>query len=302
MKQEELQCIISELIEELRELPDQTELTTWQLIDRAGYADEKFSNEDLMDIDYALRQAARKAHITLDGSRHDGLVEGLPYNLDYIVRNAKAQIRCPRCGSINTARILYGMPAMSDALEEKMRAGRIHLGGCRINSAELNGQTVRTDPTRRCNSCNKEFGAPPIFLYRGEAQDYRAEVISFRYYDGGFFGGFTELKIRRAEDGIIAKGVSAPSPVDPSYGTYTMTEKEWLDFLDSLYSACYLHEWRKRYVDLSVLDGEQWEIELTLSGNRLRSYYGSNEYPPYWKDVQKVVNRIIRKCKGNRAE
>ena len=124
MKQDELQSIVSGLVEELRELPDHTELTTWQLMDRAGYMDEELSNEDLMDIDYALRQAARKAHITLDGSKHDGLVEGLPYNLDYIVENAKAQIRCPRCGSIDTARILYGLPAMDDELEERIRPGK----------------------------------------------------------------------------------------------------------------------------------------------------------------------------------
>lgn len=296
MKQDELQSIVSDLVEELRELPDRTDLTTWQLMDRAGYANEELSNEDLMDIDYALRQAARKAHITLDGSKHDGKVEGLPFNLDYIVRNAKAQIRCPRCGSYDTARILYGMPVMSEALEEKMRAGKIHLGGCCINSAEVNGQPVRTDPTRRCNACKKEFGAPPIFLYRGQAQDYRAEVLAFRYYDGGFFGGFTELKIRHSEEAIIAESVSAESPIDPAYGNYTMTEQEWLAFQNTLYSACYLHEWRKRYVDLGALDGEQWEIELTLSGNRLRSYYGSNGFPPYWKELQKVVNRIIRKC------
>ena len=77
MKQEELQSIVSELVEELRELPDQTELSTRQLMDRAGYMDEELSNEDLMDIDYALRQAARKAHIILDSSKHDGIPEGL---------------------------------------------------------------------------------------------------------------------------------------------------------------------------------------------------------------------------------
>lgn len=40
MKQDELQSIVSGLVEELRELPDHTELTTWQLMDRAGYMDE----------------------------------------------------------------------------------------------------------------------------------------------------------------------------------------------------------------------------------------------------------------------
>lgn len=169
MKQDELQSIVSGLVDELRELPDHTELTTWQLMDRAGYMDEELSNEDLMDIDYALRQAARKAHITLDGSKHDGLVEGLPYNLDYIVKNAKAQIRCPSCGSMDTARILYGLPAMDGELEERIRAGKIHLGGCCITSEEVDGEDVYTDPARFCNACEKKFGAPPNFPLQGHS-------------------------------------------------------------------------------------------------------------------------------------
>ena len=243
MKQEELQSIVSELVEELRELPDQTELSTRQLMDRAGYMDEELSNEDLMDIDYALRQAARKAHIILDSSKHDGIPEGLPFNLDYIVKNAKAQIRCPRCGSMDTARILYGLPAMDDELEERIRAGKIHLGGCCITSEEVYGERVRTDSTRFCNACEKKFGAPPIFHYKGAAQDYRREVIAFRYFDGGYFGGYTELRNRRAGDAIIAETVSFGNRIDSASGTYTMPEKEWAAFMDALYSECYLHEW-----------------------------------------------------------
>ena len=147
MKQDELQSIVSDLVEELRELPDRTDLTTWQLMDRAGYANEELSNEGLMDIDYALRQAARKAHITLDGSKHDGKVEGLPFNLDYIVRNAKAQIRCPRCGSYDTARILYGRSiGGKDARRENPPGRLLHQfsGGKRATRAH------RSNPPLQC--------------------------------------------------------------------------------------------------------------------------------------------------------
>ena len=120
MKQEELQSIVSELVEELRELPDQTELSTRQLMDRAGYMDEELSNEDLMDIDYALRQAARKAHITLDGSKHDGLVEGLPGDAASPRRKWMAKM----CAPIQPA---FAMPA-------------------RRNSARLPFSTTRAQP------------------------------------------------------------------------------------------------------------------------------------------------------------
>ena len=180
---------------------------------------------------------------------------------------------------------------------ERMRAGKIHLGGCCITSEEVDGEEVYTDPARFCNACEKKFGAPPIFHYKGAAQDYRREVIAFRYLDGGYFGGYTELRIRRADDAITAEAVSSRNRIDVTSGTYIMPEKEWAAFMDDLYSACYLHEWKKRYDDPGIMDGEQWEIELTLPGNRRRSYYGSNNFPPYWKDLQKVANRIVRKCR-----
>ena len=299
MKREELQSIVSGLVEELRELPDQMELSTRQLIRRAGYADEDFTFEDLFDIHDALRKAARKAHIILDGSKHDGIPEGLPFALDYIVNNAKAQIRCPRCGSTNTARILYGMPVMSNELEEKLLAGKIHLGGCCIASEEVDGENVCTGPARYCNACGKKFGAPPIFHCKGAAKDFRREVVAFRYTDGGNYLSRTELKIRRAGDAITAEAESFKSWNNAISGTYTMPRKEWSAFLDTLYSGCYLHEWKKQYAEPCVMDGEQWEIELTLPGGRKCRYQGSNDFPPYWKDLQRAVNRIIRKCKHN---
>ena len=74
MTKEEMQSLVAQLVDELREMPDHTELTTWQVIKAAGYADNDYSTIDLMNIDYELRRAARKAHITLDGSKHDGKV------------------------------------------------------------------------------------------------------------------------------------------------------------------------------------------------------------------------------------
>ena len=71
-----------------------------------GYDMNDFEEFDLFDIHSALFKAARGNHITLDMSAHKNKVEGLPYNLDYIVKNKRAQIKCPYCGSINTARFV----------------------------------------------------------------------------------------------------------------------------------------------------------------------------------------------------
>ena len=111
--------IAERLIEELRELPDGYALSTWQLLDLAGYSPTG-NNPDLFAIHSALFRAAKKANITLDMSAHDGLEEGLPFFLDYIVHNQRAQIKCPFCGSKDTARILYGKPLVTDHLQDKL--------------------------------------------------------------------------------------------------------------------------------------------------------------------------------------
>lgn len=56
-------------------------------------------------------------------------------------------LKCPRCGSLNLARILYGEPSW--AAEADIRAGRIVLGGCDVGAE---------DPEHRCRKCGTEFG------------------------------------------------------------------------------------------------------------------------------------------------
>ena len=79
-------CIVRAVNIKLRECEDGTDTTTSQLIMAAGYDVNKLSEGDLLDIHEALFREAKASNITLDMSAHEGLVEGLPYNLDFIVR------------------------------------------------------------------------------------------------------------------------------------------------------------------------------------------------------------------------
>lgn len=45
-------------------------------------------------------------------------------------------------------------------MQEKLDNGKWVLGGCCISCVEVNGQSVDTMPTRRCNECGKDFGTP----------------------------------------------------------------------------------------------------------------------------------------------
>lgn len=56
--------------------------------------------------------------------------------------------KCPNCGSLIVARILYGFPAYSEELEADMKAGRIAIGGCSITG---------DDPAWKCMECETEI-------------------------------------------------------------------------------------------------------------------------------------------------
>lgn len=53
---------------------------------------------------------------------------------------------CPKCGSKHTARIIYGMPVIDEAMEKAEVAGRIWLGGCCLRNARY-----------YCRECDLEF-------------------------------------------------------------------------------------------------------------------------------------------------
>ncbi len=76
--------IAEDLIEDLRECEDGTNIATWQLLKLAGYDIDEFETFDLIDIHNALFRAAKANHITLDMSAHYGKEEGLPFDLHYM--------------------------------------------------------------------------------------------------------------------------------------------------------------------------------------------------------------------------
>ena len=205
-------------------------------------------------------------------------------------------VKCPYCGSKNTAKILYGFPAFDEKLQSELASGKVALGGCCISEIQVNGKIVNLKPARKCNNCQKEFGTPPMLFKgtNGEVEDYREVVTKISFFVGGFFGGQTMITIVKDDRGA-----------EVSYGTmddtdeYRISVDQWKHILDKLYEKMYLHEWKKSYVDEQVLDGTQWELKLTLTDKRRRNYYGSNMYPPYWKELEKLFASIKKMNREN---
>ena len=87
MIKEEIKFCVRDMIGSIRELPDGTRITTAQLLNSLCYNNDRDLQRHLMEIHYELLQAAKAEGITLDMSSHDGKTEGLPYNLDFVIRH-----------------------------------------------------------------------------------------------------------------------------------------------------------------------------------------------------------------------
>ena len=149
LTKEEIKPIVEDLVEELRESPDGTRITTALLLRQAGH-EEDFDPIDLISIHDELFEAAKANNMTLDMSEHENKVEGLPYNLDYIVHNKDAQYVCPYCGSTDSAKYLYGFVGLAGLVRRKVEEGKWILGGCVISG---NKDFYK----RHCKACNKDF-------------------------------------------------------------------------------------------------------------------------------------------------
>ena len=78
------------LIRNLRAEGDGYTTTTWQLLRDTGFDVDKFDEAVLMKVFNALSEAADKEGLILDMSAHDGKLESLFSNLDFIVRRKES--------------------------------------------------------------------------------------------------------------------------------------------------------------------------------------------------------------------
>ncbi len=287
---EDLKRIVDDMIEELRECDEGAVMTTAGLVETCGY--DYLKDLNLFELHDELFRAARANSITLDMSDHKEMTEGLPYNMDFIVRNKKAQIKCPLCGSTDTARYIYGYPAFTEKMKKYLDAGRWALGGCCITGIEVNGREVDLNPARRCNACGKDFGKVPVLLdyKKNLAEDYRDILTSVKFSVGDFLEGPISISITKKDDGAL---VEAWKLADPSLLPFErrISPAEWEKIADELYGRMYLHEWKKRFENPNVLDGVQWSLNITLTSRRKRTYSGSNKYPPYWVELGRLFGK-----------
>lgn len=190
-------------------------------------------------------------------------------------------MKCPKCGSRKTAPILYGMPAFDEEMKEKLENRKLVLGGCCITGA---------DPRYHCYGCGKDICTPPILRSSRGKEDYRELVTSIRFIYGSSLSMPSMVHIKKLRGGSVCLEASSKE----GFIQREITDAEWEKLLNTLYGRLYLHEWKKRYDNPLVLDGEDWSLELKLTGGRVRTYRGFNAYPPYWKELKAAFQPFLK--------
>ena len=188
--------------------------------------------------------------------------------------------KCPICGSTESLKILYGMPTY-EAFEASER-GELALGGCCV---------LPNSPTRRCKQCGNDFGSNDILRF--------LSMTSFEFFIGGFFGTSYTVTIDATQENKviftsqISHDFSELSLIPPIH----LNIEQWNAFLDDLNSLD-LSCWKDKYVDDHVLDGTQWSLEISFSDDSKFSIEGSNDYPPYWNKLLKIMRKYVHKDIG----
>ena len=206
--------------------------------------------------------------------------------------------KCPFCGSRNTAEILYGLPALSNELQERIDAGEIKLGGCCQNGVQVNGKSVNNNPSWYCNECKKKFGAPPL-LYSKKSdshEDCRDVVVKVLFTMDVSRDGVATVEISRNEYGAYVRASDSRIGIMDFPEDRQITILEWNKLIEKLFRKMFVNEWKKEYDNKRwcIMDGTTWKLVIQFSGGRVRTYQGYPEFTPYWRELKTVFGKYVK--------
>lgn len=175
---------------------------------------------------------------------------------------------CPRCGSINTAKILYGEPSI-DYMDNPQP---IVLGGCVVGI---------NSPSTCCLSCDYRWG--------GKSTRFLSDMTLFQAKVGGYFGPSYSLVLDPAKGTITYQYAKDGSIIDVQ--TKPLTTDVWSKLIKGLIS-CEFVDWLSEYITQGVMDGTSWGVEVGLPYGKSICKHGSNGYPGRWSQFCRLMSRI----------
>ena len=307
---EENEAIAEELVEELREEENGSIRDFVGMLINLGYDGfMDFRYRDLYPIASEAFHRAKEEGIEFYEYEGDAekKMQYPPIRHSFIIDNESACIRCPRCGSTNTARYIYGktMPTEEELrcyptctvaghLKEKVDSGKVILRKSEAETVRANGVRMQDSPRRVCRDCGKRFKKSPVYISPDGnlVADYRDIVTKVSFRIGVFSENSREIEISKADNGasVVVRHLPAGRKTEPR----RITPDKWEKLVRRLYGWVDLQDWESEYVDSTVLDGEEWELKVTLTDGNTVEYYGCNAYPPKWADLIKALNNYAR--------
>lgn len=182
----------------------------------------------------------------------------------------KKKLICPNCSSINAAGILYGYPT-EEAMEAAER-GDIILGGCCVGL---------DDPKYGCKDCGYEWG--------GGKSTWLYEVKTVKASVGGFFGPSYSVEINNEKRLLVYH--AAEGGVSSKEKELTLTTEDWNTLIKGLISTEFEY-WLDTYLDLHVMDGTSWHVEVELESGQSIEKSGSNQYPGRWMQFCRMISSL----------
>lgn len=70
----------------------------------------------------------------------------------------------------------------------------------------------------------------------------------------------------------------------------SISNERVMHFIDNLFRI--IADWERKYVDISSLDGTEWQLLIKLS-NEEEEYWGNNIFPNNFEALDRLMNEII---------
>ena len=297
------QAVVDAILAKLKELPDETETRTSDIVKELYGKWDVFEFEDYFDIDYRVRAQAKKVGLMLDDTPWAGMVLGLPFHYPYIVRK-------------NPEGRIQPMMISPEGYYESELRGRTHeqilrkIAGLKRQIAALKRTMEHPDyaPTMYPTE-ETQLWCTRLYLERAKetlaevGEEYQPTVPEKRVMDfdasianiakitlniGGFFSEWRKYTVKLDEQlHFWVEDTMIPTPTNFDIAAdEPMTKEEFLE----QFAELHVGEWRRNYdterFGISVLDGTQWDLTIEYNnGRKAFTSGGSNAYPYNFKKL-----------------
>ncbi len=147
-----------------------------------------------------------------------------------------------------------------------------------------------------CDDCKNSFGREAL-SDKGIPMVEAVKGLRFRY--GDIVSGSARLRMIQEKDGSCVYEVYDANEGGIDKVADVLSSEEWMKLKESLFQDLYLADWKRLYIPNNdgkmLLENNEWELGIDISWDEVYEYYGYDAYPPYWKDLMKLIEPFFNK-------